>query len=397
MASFVTKLTEWISSVAKDSSPITILMIGGTGAGKSTLINNLLWQDVAEVGGGFESETSVITKHEGEVNGVPVVFYDTPGLGDSRSDSLDEQYLKEIKELMEKEDIVLVVFCFKMTENKMHQGLIRTIASYSSIGIDWNRCVIALTFADAIPVPSSVKKDPNFNMAEFFESRTSEWKKRIQLELEKVGLREKEIKIRPTAGDRDETLPNEKEWFFSFWMDVIQALPAPVMMRFLKIHENNIKYKEESIERSSDVVAMLESVSLDEQPPAGAQCTETPKSQEDDQASASPAVTVTTSVSPTISVGGNTTKVIQQNVQSDTASSNALTMDREQRETFENVVGEKVAQAADIAHGGMVGAGATTLGTAAIVAAGVASAPIMLPAAAVGAAVGAVTKWLGWW
>ena len=53
------------------------------------------------------------------------MFYDTPGLGDSRSD-LDDHYLQEIKKLVNEEDIALVIYCFKMMETKMHKGILRT-------------------------------------------------------------------------------------------------------------------------------------------------------------------------------------------------------------------------------------------------------------------------------
>ena len=47
------------------------------------------------------------------IEGVPVILYDTPGLGDSRAVE-DEAYLKMINKLMEKESIHLIIYCFKM-------------------------------------------------------------------------------------------------------------------------------------------------------------------------------------------------------------------------------------------------------------------------------------------
>ena len=50
---------EYISNHLKSS--LSILIIGETGSGKSTLVNNLVGEDVAKVGGTTESQTSDIT------------------------------------------------------------------------------------------------------------------------------------------------------------------------------------------------------------------------------------------------------------------------------------------------------------------------------------------------
>ena len=105
---FGTKVAAWVKKARTECTRFTILIIGDTGVGKSTLINNLLWKDVAKEGNTVESETATIARYEGEVKSVPVVFYDTPGLGDSRS-TKDQEYLQQIQTLMKKEDIALVI------------------------------------------------------------------------------------------------------------------------------------------------------------------------------------------------------------------------------------------------------------------------------------------------
>ena len=68
-------------------------MIGRTGVGKSTFINNLLGQELAKVGYTLQSETTTVYPHEDSVEGVPIVVYDTPGLGDVKDEEDESKQL----------------------------------------------------------------------------------------------------------------------------------------------------------------------------------------------------------------------------------------------------------------------------------------------------------------
>lgn len=69
-----------------------ILVIGNTGTGKSTLVNNLLGTDSAGVHRGLRSEIFRTSLYEMEVEMVPIHVYDTPGLQDSWGDDRDAIY-----------------------------------------------------------------------------------------------------------------------------------------------------------------------------------------------------------------------------------------------------------------------------------------------------------------
>ena len=58
------------------------------------------------------------------------------------------------KDLLVSASISVTVYCF-----------IDFFKACSGIGVDWSKTVIALTFADSLSVPKSVRQDPNYKMA----------------------------------------------------------------------------------------------------------------------------------------------------------------------------------------------------------------------------------------
>ena len=138
----------------EDGCPIVgILVVGETGTGKTTLVNNLLGIDNSPKQGGLDSHASTISSYEMKVEGVPIRVYDTPGLWDSQGKDNDAKYLKQMKDILNSGEIQLVIYCIKLTVTRMHKGLIRTFQEYNKIGVIWEQTLIALTFADALPVP----------------------------------------------------------------------------------------------------------------------------------------------------------------------------------------------------------------------------------------------------
>ena len=161
-----------LSKLRKDCPVFGVLVIGRTGAGKSTLINNLLGKEVASVGHTLKSETPTVNPHEGMVEGVPIAVYDTPGLGDIKGEEEEAKHLCMMKDLLENGKIHLVIYCFQMNKTLMISSHVGPLRKYHKIGVDWKRSVIALTFADALYVPESDRKLP---MSQFFDERLAFW------------------------------------------------------------------------------------------------------------------------------------------------------------------------------------------------------------------------------
>ena len=240
---FWASIVNLIQKLKGDCAVFGVLVVGETGTGKSTLINNLMGKKVVTEGDTLESQTATITKHELEVEGVQIALYDTPGLGDSRSNR-DGEYLRKVEEILKSGAIHLVIYCLKLSETRMRASLIRTFQEYAKIGMNWEWTIITLTFADAVPVPYSEKKMPEFDEVQFFNNRLAEMRAYITKTLvERVGVVPEvasKIPCNPSTSDPNERLVNGDRWFVPFWLEVLELLSPGAAMQFLEMRANNI-------------------------------------------------------------------------------------------------------------------------------------------------------------
>ena len=231
--------------LAEECPEFRVLLIGETGSGKSTLINNLLGEEVADEGHSLGPETTTIREYRSKIADVPITLYDTPGLNDM-TPTADRDLCKEMKSMITSKKICLTIFCFSMEGKRLRSNHIETMRCYHGASVDWNRTIVALTFADKVTASRKERKSEEFDESAHFKRTIEEWKTGITDALvQKVGVPQsvaKSLLMRPTMDERDSVLQDNQEWFVPLWLDILDLLEPAPYFRFLHIHQDNIRF-----------------------------------------------------------------------------------------------------------------------------------------------------------
>ena len=212
----------------KDRNKFSLLIVGKTGVGKSSLVNALVGREVAEVGHDKKSKTKKVTSYDVDIDGVKIHVWDTPGLQDDDDDEEDEaddgtrndeKYLAEMQSEI-KEELDLVILCLRMDATRFRRDDKQTIKILTDrFGKElWKNAVIALTFADKVQDPARGDREAHF------KREVAAWQdainiflrgKRIKLDPEWV----QSLQLVPTGNYLSLTvLPNGEKWLSNFWI-----------------------------------------------------------------------------------------------------------------------------------------------------------------------------------
>ena len=170
---------------SQSSHTVTILVIGRTGSGKSTLINNILGRDIAPVGHKLSPKTRTVSVYEEEISGASVTACDTPGLRDALDK--EEDYMDKIKVSCGDPDLVL--FCQSMDNARWQSDDTEAVKIVTDhLGKDiWKNSVLVLTRADKL-VDSDMPRNYSKKQINDFKQKISEFVNMFHDALSKAGI-----------------------------------------------------------------------------------------------------------------------------------------------------------------------------------------------------------------
>ncbi|WP_120923195.1 GTPase [Helicobacter pylori] len=115
-------MSKMLEHIKKEKPIMNILLMGGTGVGKSSLINALFDKEIAKAGVG-KPITQHLEKYVDEEKGL--VLWDTKGIEDKDYENTLESIKKEMedsfKTLDEKEAIDVAYLCVKETSSRIQE------------------------------------------------------------------------------------------------------------------------------------------------------------------------------------------------------------------------------------------------------------------------------------
>lgn len=187
----------------------SFMLIGRTGVGKSSTINSLMGEKVAEVGDS-EPTTFQVSPYRLRKGGVDFIIWDTPGLCDALDNANDQQYMEQICARVEEVDCLWFVSRLDETRLSLDEQYALLLIT-NTLGADiWERSLIVFTHAC------------NWSVEQRFEEALRERTAVVKEYIEKITKKKQNSLTSIAVDNAFKKLPNNEPWLPELFTKVIE-------------------------------------------------------------------------------------------------------------------------------------------------------------------------------
>ena len=235
---------EKMQKLIDESTTLSILFTGKTGAGKSSLANALVGREVSAEGETLNPETADVFNYNADICGVDVTIWDCPGLQDGTSN--ESEYLEKMATKCKELDLVL--YCTRMDDTRIRDEDYETIKTLTKAFGEaiWENTVFTLTFANQVKKAvrsRSQSTSAPVDQKEFFLSRLSQWESKLKEALVRAGVSNKTVSktvVVPVGYQDDLKLPDRDDWLSKFWLCCLKRINKRATLALLKISTDRL-------------------------------------------------------------------------------------------------------------------------------------------------------------
>ena len=243
-----------MTSTEESQDISSIIIVGETGTGKSSFINNLCQTPKCKVGLGLDSETEEVLGVKCEGYYKDIFMIDTPGLNDSNGEEQDERNINLMNQFIKNNPRIKgIIILLKFTDNKLTGSIKKSLKIFYDmfpLNNFWSHVVICFSYYyDTNPEAKIQRNNPLYH----FPPQKLQKLGKIEEEMKIIKNYEKEFKKimqQSKSEHKDFVIPEDIKMFFCELKnpDEETKLEIKKIIDYLKIKEQMFKKIEEKIE-----------------------------------------------------------------------------------------------------------------------------------------------------